>query len=179
MKPFPRVAVLAGGYIVAFLMASAAVAIRVANTSGPDAQASSGMYAFGDALLFVAVFGVSALVPTAAALFFLRPYRHFWTVLSALGLAVAVTGVMAAILFAVGRHARPSPPRDMGRALRAQDPRCATPRTHLSRVHNPLAAPLPSVRVARGNRDGGGSERVRRVRLVRPSVLPQAIAVPV
>ena len=109
MNPFLKVAVVAGGYIAAFLMASAAVAVRVANTSGPDAQASSGMYAAGDALLFVAVFGVSALVPTGAALFFLRPYRHLWTGLSALGLAVAVTGVTAAILFAVGRHAAPSP----------------------------------------------------------------------
>jgi len=108
MKQFLKVAVVAGGYIAAFLMASAAVAIRVANTSGPDAQASSGMYAFGDALLFVAVFGVSALVPTGAALFFLRPYRHFWTVLSALGLAVASKGVTAAILFAVMRRLRPS-----------------------------------------------------------------------
>jgi hypothetical protein len=108
MKPLLKVAVVAGGYIAAFLIAYAAVAIRVANTSGPDAQASSGMYAFGDAVLFVAVFGVAALVPTGAALFFLRPYRRFWTVLSALGLAVAVTGVTAALLFAVGRHATSS-----------------------------------------------------------------------
>src|SRR5438093_7304313 len=104
-----KVGAVAGGYIAAFLVASAAVGIRLANTSGPDAQASSGMYAAGDALLFVAVFGVSALVPTGAALFFLRPYRHLWTGLSALGLAVAVTGVTAAILFAVGRHAAPLP----------------------------------------------------------------------
>jgi hypothetical protein len=97
MKPFLKGSVVTGGYIAAFLVASAAVAIRVASTSGPDAQASSGMYAFGDALVFVAVFGLSALVPTGAALFFLRPYRHFWTVLSALGLAVAVTGVTAAV----------------------------------------------------------------------------------
>ena len=103
-----KVAVVAGGYIVAFLVAAAAVAIRVANTSGPEAQAAGGMYAFGDVLLFVAMFGVAALVPTGAALFFLRPYRPFWTVLSALGLAVAVTGVTAAILFAVGRDATPS-----------------------------------------------------------------------
>ena len=109
MKPFLKVAVVAGGYIAAFLMASAAVAIRLASTSGPDAQASSGMYAAGDAMLFVAVFGVSALVPTGAALFLLRPYRLFWTVLSALSLAVAVTGITAAILFAVGRHAMLSP----------------------------------------------------------------------
>ena len=109
MKPFLKVAVAAGGYVAAFLIASAVVAIRIANTSGPDAQAASGMYAAGDALLFAAVFGVCALVPTGAALFFLRPYRRFWIVLSALGLAVAFTGVTAAILFAVGRHATASP----------------------------------------------------------------------
>ena len=95
---------VAGGYVAAFAVASAAVAVRIASTSGPDAQASSGMYAAGDALLFAAGFGVFALLPTGAALFFLRPYRRFWSVLSALGLAVAVTGVTAAILFAVGRH---------------------------------------------------------------------------
>ena len=108
MKPRLKVVVIAAGYVAAFLVASAAVAIRVATTSGPDAQASSGMYAFGDTLLFVAVGGVAALVPTGGALFFLRPYRRFWTVLSALGLAVAVTGAGAAILFAVGRQAAPS-----------------------------------------------------------------------
>jgi len=109
MKPVLKGGVVAIGYAAAILIASTAVAIRVANTSGPDAQASSGMFAFGDALLFVAVFGVSALVPTGAALFFLRPYRHFWVVLSALSLGVAVTGVSAATLFAIGRHAEPSP----------------------------------------------------------------------
>jgi hypothetical protein len=109
MKPLLKVAVAAGGYVAAFLIASAVVAIRMANTSGPDAQAASGMYAAGDALLFGAVFGACALVPTGAALFFLRPYRRFWIVLSALSLAVAFTGVTAAILFAVGRHATASP----------------------------------------------------------------------
>jgi hypothetical protein len=109
MKPFSKVGVVAVGYVVAWLIASAAVAIRVAHTSGPEAQASSGMYAFGDAFLFVTVFGVAALVPTGTALFFLRPYRQFWTVLSAVGLGVAVTGVTAAALFLVGRDAAPSP----------------------------------------------------------------------
>lgn len=108
-KPFFKVGVVAVGYIAALLVASAAVAIRLANTSGPDAQAASGMYAFGDAVLFVAVFGVAALVPTGAALFFLRPYRPFWTVLSAIGLGIAVTGLAAVAAFAIGRHAAPSP----------------------------------------------------------------------
>lgn len=109
MKASLKIGVVAGGYIAAFLVASAAVAVRLANTSGPDAQASSGMYAFGDAVLFVAVFGVSALVPTAAVLFFLRPYHRFWTVLSTFGLGIAVTGLAAVALFATGRSAGPSP----------------------------------------------------------------------
>jgi hypothetical protein len=98
------------GYVGAFLIASAAVAIRVANTSGADAQASSGMYAFGDSYLFIAVFGLLALVPTGAALHFLRPYRRLWVVLSALGLSVALTGAAAASLFVLGRHAVGPPP---------------------------------------------------------------------
>jgi hypothetical protein len=109
-KPLLKLGVIAVGYIAAFLIASAAVGIRLANTSGSDAQASSGMYAFGDAFLFLAVFVIVALVPTGAALFFLRPYRLFWVMLSACGLSVAVTGLAAAALFAMGRHAAaPSP----------------------------------------------------------------------
>jgi hypothetical protein len=104
-----KVGAVVGGYVAAFLVASAAVSIRLANTSGPDAQAASGMYAAGDAFLFAGVFGVAALVPTGAALFFLRPYRRFWTVLSALSLGLAVTGLAAVVLFAIGRYAGPSP----------------------------------------------------------------------
>jgi len=100
-----RIGFVAAGYVGAFLAASAAVAIRVANTSGPDAQASSGMYAFGDSYLFITVFGLLALVPTGAALYFLRPYRRVWIVLSAFGLCMAITGVAAAALFAMGRDA--------------------------------------------------------------------------
>jgi hypothetical protein len=85
-------------------MASAAVAIRVASSSDSTIPASGGMYGFGDTILFVAAFGVSALVPTGAALFFLRPYGLFWKVLSASAFAFAMTGVTAAILFAVGRN---------------------------------------------------------------------------
>ena len=104
-RPAVKVGVIAAGYVAAVLIAAAAVGVRVALTSGPDAQASSGMYAFGDALLFIAVFGVVALAPTAAALFLLRPYRRVWTALGICSLAVAVTGLAAVALFAIGRHA--------------------------------------------------------------------------
>jgi hypothetical protein len=63
------------------------------------------MYAFGDAVLFVTVFGVSALVPTIVALVILRAYPRFWTVLATAGFALSLTGVTGAFLFAVGRHA--------------------------------------------------------------------------
>jgi len=110
MRLLLKVGLVAAGYAAAFLIASAAVAVRVATTSGPDAQASNGMYAFGDAFLFLAVFSVLALVPTGAALFFLRPYPRFWAVLSVFGLGVAATGLAAAVLFGIGRHATsPSP----------------------------------------------------------------------
>ena len=89
MDPLVKFGAVLAGYLAAALAASAAVAVRIANTNGPDAQASAGMYAFGDGLLFVAVFSVVAILPTGLALFFLRPYRWFWTVLSIAALAIA------------------------------------------------------------------------------------------
>ena len=104
-SPTSKVTIVAIGYAAAMAVAFAAVAVRVAFTRHADAQASSGMFAFGDALLFLSVFGVVGLIPTAAALFFLRPYRAFWWVISASALLVAATGVAAAILYALGRDA--------------------------------------------------------------------------
>ena len=165
-----KIGVVTAGYVAAFLLASGVVAIRVASTSGPAAQAESGMYAAGDAMLFVAVFGVAALVPTGAALFFLRSYRRFWTVLSAVGLGIGITGLAAVVLFALGRHvAAAVASRDMGRALRAQDPGRAPARAHVSRVHRVRAVPRPAPGVPRRRDDGGGGERVWRVHLVRPA----------
>jgi hypothetical protein len=67
------------------------------------------MYAFGDAILFVGVFGLVALVPTGGTLFFLGPYRSFWIGLSALSFAIAITAIAAAIIFAIDRHEVSSP----------------------------------------------------------------------
>ena len=71
MKPPIKVAIVAGGYLLAFVLAYAAVALHTAwvNESGP--LASDGMSAFGDLVLFVAVFGTVSLLTTGAALFFL------------------------------------------------------------------------------------------------------------
>src|SRR5262245_36080281 len=117
MRTAAKIGVVAGGYIAAAVLASVATALRIAGTNSADAQAASGMYAFGDTLLFVGVFGVAALLPTGAALYFLRSCRPFWLTLSALGLALAATGGAAAVLYALGRHAAASSPLAMWASL--------------------------------------------------------------
>ncbi len=103
MKTLAKFGVVLAGYVAAVLAANAAVALRIAHTSGPDAQASAGMYAFGEGLLFIAVFGAVALVPTSLALWFLRPFRWFWVVLSVAALAIAATAIPAAALCVLER----------------------------------------------------------------------------
>jgi hypothetical protein len=71
MKPVLKVVIVAGGFLLAFLMAFGAVTLHGALTAESDAQASGGMSAFGDLVLFVAVFGAVALMPTAAGIYFL------------------------------------------------------------------------------------------------------------
>jgi len=58
-----------GAFLAAF-----AVSIYVALTDSPDRQTSSGMYAFGDSLLFLAVFGLAA--ETAAFAYFVLALVH-------------------------------------------------------------------------------------------------------
>ena len=93
MKCLVKCGAVLAGYIIAWVAASTAVAIRVADTQGPDAQASAGMYAFGDLILFLGVFGILELFPTGLALYFLRRFERFWTVFSAAVLAFSVTGL--------------------------------------------------------------------------------------
>ena len=95
MRTSSRVLIVIAGYAVAIVVAVAVVSIYVFATSGPDRENSSGMYAFGDAFLFLAVFGLAATPATGSALFFLRPYHSFWRVASIVALGVATTGIAA------------------------------------------------------------------------------------
>jgi hypothetical protein len=105
-----KIGVVVAGYVAAILIAMVTVWVRNLFIDPAVAMASSGMYAFGDALLFVAVFGLLGLVPKGAALYFLRPYRLFWAVSSTIAVATGVTGLAAAVIFMVGRTAiDPSP----------------------------------------------------------------------
>jgi hypothetical protein len=75
MSKLAKLGLVIGGYVAACLIASGVVYIWELFTQGPIAQASSGMYAFGDLLLFTGIFGILALIPTGLAVFFL--FRKF------------------------------------------------------------------------------------------------------
>jgi len=75
MSRLAKLGLVIGGYVAACLIASGVVYVWVLFTQGPIAQASSGMYAFGDLLLFIVIFGVLALIPTGLAVYFL--FRKF------------------------------------------------------------------------------------------------------
>ena len=98
MRTSVKIGLVAAGYVGAFVIASLVVMLYVALTSGPDRQGSDGMYAFGDSMLFLAVFVMAGLPSTGAApYFFLRPSRSFWRALSIVAIVVATTGLLALV----------------------------------------------------------------------------------
>lgn len=99
MKAWAKAGLVGSGYVAALLIAAAAVTAHIAVTQGPIFDASSGMYAFGDGLLFLAVFGVMAILPTGAAFFFLRPVPTFWRTLAPAAVVIAATGIAALVAF--------------------------------------------------------------------------------
>jgi hypothetical protein len=97
MRTFAKVGLVALGYVAAFAIAWPVVGIYVASTSNVDRQ--GGMSAFGDSLLFLAVFGLAAVPATGAALFFLRTRPAFWVTLSVVSLVVASTCLAAGLTY--------------------------------------------------------------------------------
>jgi len=90
-----KAGMVVGGYVMAILFAIFVVWVSIIFSSVPEAEreASAGMYGFGEALLFIAVFGAPSIVPTGFALVFLRRTPSFWVVLAVVALAVASTGL--------------------------------------------------------------------------------------
>ncbi len=76
MSTIKKLGLVIAGYLAACLLASGVVYVYQLLTDNAAAQASSGMYAFGDLLLFLGMFGILALFPTGLALYFLfRAFR--------------------------------------------------------------------------------------------------------
>jgi hypothetical protein len=78
-------------------VAYVAVCIRERLNQSPEAQAASGMYAFGDLLMGIAVFGLLALGPLALTLYWLRPVTRFWILLARAALVLVATGPLAVL----------------------------------------------------------------------------------
>ena len=100
MQTVSKLGLVLLGYGMAFLVALGVTALYVTSTAGPDRDTYAGMYAFGDAILFLLVLGVASLPATALALYFLRHNRPFWIALAVL--AIASFTACAVYLFAVG-----------------------------------------------------------------------------
>jgi hypothetical protein len=90
-----KILLIFAGYAIALLVALGVTHAHQVATSGPAWQGYSGMLAFGDSVLFLGVFGLTAVPATGAALYFLRPVRVFWRVASIVALTIAATGIAA------------------------------------------------------------------------------------
>jgi hypothetical protein len=71
MSRLSKTGLVLGGYILACLIASGVVYVNGLFTQNAAAQASSGMYAFGDLILFIGVCGILTLAPTGLAIYFM------------------------------------------------------------------------------------------------------------
>ncbi len=90
ISPLAKISLVCGGYVLA-LIAAWAIADIYDALSPPDV--SSGMQAGADLIVFLAVFGFMAVIPSGAALWLLRPYPRFWSLMSILSLAFAAAGL--------------------------------------------------------------------------------------
>ena len=102
MKPMVKVGLVGAGYVLAFLVAAAAAMAKHLIETRVLGVDNSGMAAFGDGLLFLAVFGIATLPATGAAFFFLSPYHAFWRAFSVVALVFAATSPAAFIGVMIG-----------------------------------------------------------------------------
>jgi len=97
-KRFVKIGIVIAGYVFALLGASAALYVRLLFTDTAAAQAASGMYAFGDEMLFLGMFGFLSLIPTMLAFYFLRPLEKLWRWFAAACLVFAVLGILLTLI---------------------------------------------------------------------------------
>src|SRR5262245_57809933 len=97
MRPATKLGIVVAGYVIAVIVAITVTVVYIYLTDSPDRDRSSGMYAFGDSLLFLAVLTLASIPATGAALYFLRPCRAFWIAISVASLAYAATAIPAVI----------------------------------------------------------------------------------
>jgi len=79
MSRLTKLGLVIGGYIMACFVASGIVYVYDLFTQDAASQASAGMSAFGDLILFIGIFIFLALFPTGLAVYFLiRKFQNHW-----------------------------------------------------------------------------------------------------
>ena len=86
------------GLAAALGIAWIVVAVRQHFTQEPEAQASAGMYAAGDAMLGIAVFGLLSLLPLPLGLYWLRSVDRFWPALTFCSTLYMLSGFAALVV---------------------------------------------------------------------------------
>ena len=97
LRPAGRVGLVLGGYLAALVAAVVTTWLHAQLLTAPDHDGSSGMAAFGDMLLFLAVAALASVPPTVLALWYLRSVQWFWWVVGAVSAAFAATAFPALI----------------------------------------------------------------------------------
>lgn len=87
------------GFVLALVVAAAAVWLHTALSSLPPEEASGGMAAFGDLVLFIGVFCIFAVMPTLRLLKLLQGCRAFWWVWGCVAALVSATGAVAGLVY--------------------------------------------------------------------------------
>jgi hypothetical protein len=98
MSRWAKVGLVSAGYLLAIAAAGVAGYLYNARLSALPYDTSGGMYAGGEAMLVLAVFLGTALVPTLLGLWFLRGNRTLWQVVGMASLAFASAGLLAVLM---------------------------------------------------------------------------------
>lgn len=94
-------ALCASGYVLAWAAGAAAVWLKNLGISHAEQTASSGMYAFADAVTFIAVACALSIVPTFVLLRLVGPLPRFWNFASRVSVALASSALVFDLLWAL------------------------------------------------------------------------------
>jgi hypothetical protein len=97
------------GYVAACFVGSAAVWFKNVGISDAETTASSGMFAFGDAITFIAAFSVAAIAPSIGLLQLVRFGPRFWGIYARASFIIASTGLLLTLLLFLKTSAGHSP----------------------------------------------------------------------
>lgn len=96
------------GYVASIVIAGVVVWLRAFLFPLPQAEASGGMAAFADFLLFGAAFSIFAIIPTIRLLRTQTASPTFWRAWSSVAVVITVTGLIAGIAYLAPNHLQPA-----------------------------------------------------------------------